>query len=200
MAREFLAATGNAHKLGEFRAILEPLGVRILTPREVGGIPEVVEDGATFAANAILKARAIAAATGRTVIADDSGLEVLALGGAPGVLSARYAGPGASDAQRMDLLLQRLAPHTDRRARFVCVIAVASPDRLLGTVEGEILGTIAPAPRGAHGFGYDPLFVPTGEARTFAEMTGAEKDAISHRGRALRLAVEMPWFKQVLGD
>ena len=194
MGSQVLAATQNAHKLAELRAILAPLGVRVLTPADIGGIPDVPEEGATFAANAIAKARTIAAATGLPACADDSGLEVAALGGEPGVYSARYAGPGATDAQRIAKLLARLAPSADRSARFVCVIAVATPAELVGTATGEVRGHLLAAPRGARGFGYDPVFVPDGETRSFAEMAPAEKDALSHRGRALHAAVAAGLF------
>ena len=143
---------------------------------------------------AILKATAVATATGYTVFADDSGLEVFAIGGEPGVYSARYAGADASDADRCQLLLERLAMHADRSARFVCVVAVASPDGLIGTADGEVRGTIADAPRGTSGFGYDPVFVPDGFDGTFAELSAGEKDRISHRGNALKIAVAAGLF------
>ena len=118
----------------------------------------------------------------------------MALGGEPGVYSARYAGADASDAERCQLLLERLATHTDRRARFVCVVAVAAPDGLIGTADGEVRGTIAEAPRGTSGFGYDPVFVPDGFDGTFAELSAGEKDRISHRGNALKTAVAAGLF------
>lgn len=192
--RTILAASGNQHKVRELQAILAPLGVRVLTPDDVGGIPEVEETAETFAENAVHKAVTVAAAVGMQVCADDSGLEVFALGGEPGVYSARYAGPDATDAERMAKLQARLAPHADRSARFVCVIAVAAPAALVGTARGEIRGEIALAARGQSGFGYDPIFVPEGHASTFAELSAAEKDQISHRGRALRIAVESGLF------
>jgi XTP/dITP diphosphohydrolase len=186
---EILAATGNRHKLSELRTLLAPHGISVLGADDVGGIPDVVEDGETFSANACKKAVEIAAATGRRVMADDSGLEVRALGGEPGVYSARYAGVDATDAERMGLLLSRLASHCDRRARFVCVVAIATPAGVVGTAEGEVPGQIAAAPRGESGFGYDPIFVPEGDSRTFAEMAAAEKDAISHRANAVAQAL-----------
>lgn len=192
-----VAATNNAHKLGEIRQILTPLGIQVLAARDVGGIPDVAEDADSFVGNATKKAVESAAAIGRPVLADDSGLEVFALGGEPGIYSARYAGPDATDAQRLAKLLARLAPHPDRGGRFVCVIALATPAGLVGSAAGEIRGSIAPAPRGQGGFGYDPIFVPAGEHRSFAEMQPSEKDAISHRARALQRAVAEGLFRRV---
>ncbi|NLD43708.1 MAG: RdgB/HAM1 family non-canonical purine NTP pyrophosphatase [Chloroflexi bacterium] len=189
MVLELLAATGNAHKVDEMRAILAPAGVRLLSARDVGGLPEVDEDGATFRENAIKKACAIAAATGRRVIADDSGLEVAALDGAPGVRSARYAGAGGNDGRNVAKLLAALDGRSDRRARFVCVVAVAGPEGLVGTAEGEVRGRIGDQPRGQGGFGYDPVFIPDGYEQTFAELPDEVKNAMSHRGRALAAAL-----------
>lgn len=186
---KLLLASNNRGKLRELQEILSGSGVEVLTPQAIGGIPEVEESGSTFAENAILKATQVAAATGLSVCADDSGLEVVALGGEPGVRSARYAGPGASDADRCAKLLNRLAGVSDRRARFVCVIAVATPAGLVGTAEGEVRGRLIDAPRGHNGFGYDPLFVPDGHTETFAELDGPAKERISHRGNALRAAL-----------
>jgi XTP/dITP diphosphohydrolase len=191
---DILAATGNAHKVREMSAILAPAGVRLLSASEVGGIPEVIEDGVTFRDNAVKKACEVAAATGRTVVADDSGLEVGALGGEPGVLSARYAGEGGNDGRNVRKLLGRLEGVTDRRARFVCVIAVAGPGGLLGTAEGEVRGRILHAPQGTGGFGYDPVFVPDGYEQTFAELPAAVKNGMSHRGNALAAAVAQGLF------
>ena len=182
-----LAATGNRHKLAELKAILGPCGLRVLGAEDVGGIPEVVEDGDTFVANAVKKATTVAAARRMPTCADDSGLEVLALDGRPGVFSARYAGEGAGDRANLDKLLGELRGVTDRRARFVCTLAVADASgRLVGTVQGEVQGTLLDAPRGDRGFGYDPIFVPDGYSMTFAEMPADEKNRISHRGRALQ--------------
>ena len=191
---DILAATGNAHKVSEMSAILAPAGVRVLSAGEVGGIPAVLEDGATFRDNAVKKACEVAAATGRRVVADDSGLEVGALGGEPGVLSARYAGEGGNDGRNVRKLLGRLEGVTDRRARFVCVIAVAGPEGLIGTAEGEVRGRIGLAPRGAGGFGYDPVFVPEGYEQTFAELPAAVKNGMSHRGNALAAALAQGLF------
>jgi XTP/dITP diphosphohydrolase len=173
---------GKARELARLLAIpVEPLD----------GWEPPVEDGETFAANALLKARAARAQApaSQTVLADDSGLEVDALGGEPGVHSARFGGAGLDDAGRVRHLLERLADSPDRRARFVCALAAITPDGRETVVEGVLDGTIAPHPRGSGGFGYDPVFVPAGETRTVAELAPAEKDAISHRGRAARALV-----------
>ncbi|OPZ28005.1 MAG: Non-canonical purine NTP pyrophosphatase [Lentisphaerae bacterium ADurb.BinA184] len=185
-----LAATGNPHKLAEIRAILAPCGFRILGAADVGGIPAVVEDGLTFADNAARKATTVAAALRRPAFADDSGLEVRALAGRPGVFSARYAGEGAGDRANLDKLLAEMRDAADRTARFVCVIAVAdAAGRLAGTVSGEVRGRLIEAPRGVNGFGYDPVFVPDGFEQTFAELPAEVKNRLSHRGQALaRLA------------
>ncbi len=195
MMIDILAATGNAHKVLEMSAILAPAGVRLLSALDVGGIPEVIEDGASFRENAVKKACEVAAATGRRVVADDSGLEVEALAGEPGVLSARYAGAGGNDGRNVRKLLARLAGVTDRRARFVCVIAVADPGGLIGTAEGEVRGRIVDTPRGTGGFGYDPVFVPAGYEQTFAELPAAVKNGMSHRGNALAAALAQGLFR-----
>lgn len=196
MTNEIVAATGNKHKIAEIQAILAPLGLRVLSANDVGGMPDVVEDGETFRDNAVKKALAGARALGRTVLADDSGLEVVALHGAPGVYSARYAGEGGNDGRNLSKLLREMTDITDRRARFVAVIAVATPAGLVGTAEGEVRGIIATAPRGQGGFGYDPVFVPEGEVETFAELPAAVKNAMSHRGNALKAAVAAGLFTQ----
>ena len=183
--KNILAATGNAHKIEEMAAILAPAGITVLGAADVGGIPEVVEDGTTFRENAVKKALEVAAATGLMVVADDSGLEVAALGGEPGIHSARYAGEGGNDGRNVAKLLKRLAGEKDRRARFVCVIAVAGPAGLVGTAEGEVAGSILHQPRGEGGFGYDPVFVPLGHEKTFAELPAAVKNGMSHRRNAL---------------
>ena len=195
MTNEIVAATGNKHKIAEIQAILAPLGLRVLSANDVGAMPDVVEDGETFRDNAVKKALAGARALGRTVLADDSGLEVVALHGAPGVYSARYAGEGGNDGRNLSKLLREMTDITDRRARFVAVIAVATPAGLVGTAEGEVRGIIATAPRGQGGFGYDPVFVPEGEVETFAELPAAVKNAMSHRGNALKAAVAAGLFR-----
>ena len=185
-------ASANPKKAAELAELLadHAPGVELIArPPEV---PEVIEDAETFLGNARLKAVALVEATGDAALADDSGLEVDRLGGAPGVHSARYAGEGASDAENVVLLLDELARHgatepEQRRARFRCVIVLRRPDGSERVAEGTVEGTIAAAPTGRGGFGYDPVFLPTeGFGRSFAEMTPEEKHEISHRGRALR--------------
>jgi len=184
---EIVVATRNRNKLEEIRRILEGAGVSLRGADEYPGCPEVEETGETFEENALAKARAVSAHTGRHALADDSGLEVRALGGAPGVRSARYAGEGAGDSENLQKLLHEMTPVPGgkRGARFVCVMALVGPDGREKTFEGEVRGTIGLEPRGRSGFGYDPVFYPEGHDRTFAEMSPAEKDSMSHRGRAL---------------
>jgi XTP/dITP diphosphohydrolase len=180
---KLVLATRNAHKVRELAALMDG--------HELASLPEGVslppETGDTFAANALIKARAAAAATGELAFADDSGVESAALGGAPGVRSARFAGDDATDADNLALLIERVP--SGSALAYVCVIALVDPrtreERLF---EGRCTGTMAPAPRGSGGFGYDPVFVPDDRAdgRTMAELAPAEKDAISHRGRAAR--------------
>lgn len=171
-------------------------GISLLGTDDFPGCPEVLEDGLTFRDNAVKKAVAVADHTGLMALADDSGLEVEALGGAPGVYSARYAGEGQPDAAHVDRLLRELAGRSpeERRARFVCVLALAAPDlsaageREVVTLVGTVAGRIGSEAKGANGFGYDPVFIPdqpAGQTRSFAEMTAVEKDAMSHRGQAL---------------
>ena len=179
-------ATRNRGKLGELRRILAGLAVE-LVPMDALGLVAPDEVGDTFAANALLKAHAAATATGSPALADDSGLEVDALDGAPGVDSAVYAGRHGDDAANLALLLERLrdvpAPRT---ARFVCVAALVAPDGREWTARGTMEGEVIASPRGSGGFGYDPVFVATGETRTNAELPPHEKDARSHRGSAFR--------------
>ncbi|MGB5810073.1 MAG: RdgB/HAM1 family non-canonical purine NTP pyrophosphatase [Polyangiales bacterium] len=186
-------ATGNAGKLAEYRRLLADVpGLSLESMAEHGGPIEVVEDGDTFHANAVKKARAVAAHTGLAAMADDSGLEVDALEGRPGVHSARYAGVDSSDAENNVKLLVALRDTAGvaRSARFRCVIVlVDEAGRELVTVDGACEGRISETPRGAHGFGYDPLFIAEGETRTMAELEPAEKNAISHRGRASKKLV-----------
>lgn len=186
-----LVATNNPGKVLEFRELLSGLPVAITFPSECGLILEVAETGETFEENARIKAAAYGKASGLLTLADDSGLEVDALGGAPGVWSARYAGPKASDADRVDKLLSALAgvPPRDRRARFRCVVAIATPDGRVRTEEGACEGTIGFEPRGSNGFGYDPVFVVHGQGGlTMAELAPEIKNQISHRARALMAA------------
>jgi XTP/dITP diphosphohydrolase len=190
-----LFATTNLHKLAEASAILEPFGITLASLSSLGGdYPEPVEDGDTFEANAALKARYYAQLTGLRCLAEDSGIEVDALGGAPGVYSARYSGVESSPAERdranNDKLLAALhgVPVERRQARFVCAAVVADPaGALLAEARGTYEGVIADAPRGANGFGYDPLLYLPDRGCTSAELSSEEKHARSHRGKALRL-------------
>ncbi len=194
MSRVVLASR-NAHKIEEMARILDDAGLHV----EVVGIdafdgvvdvPEVAETEDSFEGNALLKARAVCAATGVPAVADDSGLCVDALNGMPGILSARWSG-GGGDVANLELVLAQLGDTPDERlgAQFRCAVALVLPDGREATVHGEMRGRLVRAPRGTHGFGYDPIFVPDGESRTSAELTSEEKDAISHRGNALRALV-----------
>ena len=178
-------ATHNAHKVTELRRILDGLEVELISGLDTE-LPDVDETGDTFAANALLKARACAGASGLPAVADDSGIVVDALDGEPGVRSARYAGGHGDDEANLRLVLERLGDATQRSARFVCVAALVLPDGTEVTEEGRMEGVITHEPRGAGGFGYDPIFVADGQRRTNAELSAAEKDAISHRGAAFR--------------
>jgi XTP/dITP diphosphohydrolase len=188
MGRRLLIATNNAHKVTEFRRLLAGCGWALVTPREVGVALEVAEDGTTFAENAVLKARAFAAASGLPSLADDSGIEVDALGGRPGVYSARYGGPGLTDAGRVGLLLTELSgvPDARRTARYRVVLVLALPGGAEHVTEGVCEGRVAHLPEGTGGFGYDPVFVIPAHGRTVGTLTPDEKDAISHRGQATR--------------
>lgn len=186
-ANPLLVSTRNPHKIAEIRAILGPrFLVSDLT--SVPDMPEVEETGATFEDNAALKAVAGSLLFDGWVIADDSGLEVDALGGAPGVLSARYAGTKADDTANNELLLRNLLPfrEDERSARFRCVIVLARNGRKLAAFSGSVEGNILASPRGAGGFGYDPLFVPHGHSESFAQLGSEVKNGMSHRGSALR--------------
>ena len=184
--KTFVMATHNKHKITELQRILEPLGIQVTTAE----LPEVEETGTTFEENAQLKARSACRATGLPSVADDSGISVDALGGAPGVYSARYAGPDATDADRNQKLLCELqdTPDEKRTARFVSAICCAFPDGSEITVTGVCEGRVARSPRGEDGFGYDPIFL-VGK-KTYAELSPSEKDAVSHRGKALRQLAE----------
>ena len=186
--RSLLLGTRNPGKVIEITDIFADSGWSFSSLQEFPNVGEAEENFTTFAENAIAKAQFYAAATGLTALADDSGLEVEALDGAPGVFSARYAGKNASDADRRALLLSELAKtgDTNRRARFVAVVAIAKPDgEVLNVSEGICNGTITFEPRGTGGFGYDPLFVPEGHNQTFAELPDTIKNLISHRARAV---------------
>lgn len=185
MTVRLLLGTANPGKIAELRRILAGLDLELVSLDELGDLPpEPAEDARTYQANAVHKAEAYLQATGIATVADDSGLEVDALGGAPGVRSRRYFGEDVPAERRNAMLLGLLDGVNERRARFVCVIAVARPDGATETFEGEVGGAIALAPSGASGFGYDPVFVIAGDGRTMAELPAEEKDRISHRGRA----------------
>jgi XTP/dITP diphosphohydrolase len=188
-----LIATTNENKFREYAAIFGGLPIELRSLRDVGIDEDVEETGATFAENARLKAEFYVARSGLPTLADDSGLEVAALGGEPGVRSHRYAGPNATDAERNALLLEKLAgvPFHARLARFVCVIALARPGCETELVEGVLPGVIEFEPRGTHGFGYDPLFYVLDEDATLAELPPERKNQISHRARAAQAAREV---------
>jgi XTP/dITP diphosphohydrolase len=190
-----LVASRNRAKAAEIAAILQQQGLE-LEVVSLADFPDVAlppETGQTFAENAIAKAKHAAAATGLPAVADDSGLEADALGGEPGVMSARYGGPGATDGDRYRkvLALLRDVPEARRTARFRCAAAYATPDGEVLLAEGIVEGRVATEPAGSGGFGYDPVFVPEGETRTMAQLTSAEKHAISHRGRAFRALAKL---------
>lgn len=193
--RPLVLATGNKGKVLEFRTLLAPAGFTLLTPKDIGFTAEVEETGDTLVKNALIKARALAAHTSHPVLADDSGLEVDALGGAPGVYSARYASaetdvsgkPIPQDVANRTKLMRAMAGKTDRSARFRCVLCHLVPGREPVFFSGVCEGRIADAERGEGGFGYDPIFIPEGFAATFGELPHAVKDGMSHRGLAAAL-------------
>jgi len=183
-----VVATANPGKAAEFHALLDGLGYEIRTLQDYPGVGLPPEGETGYAENARAKARATLRATGAIALGDDSGLEVDALGGRPGPASARYGGPGLSDAERVSRLLAELTGAAARTARFRCVLALAAPWGEEVLVEGAVDGVLAEAPRGAGGFGYDPIFVLPSTGRTFAELTADEKHRWSHRGRAVEQA------------
>ena len=188
MGKRIVFATGNAHKMIEIRQILEDLGMPVISMKEVGVDPEIIEDGTTFEENALIKAREVAKLLPNDIVlADDSGLEVDALNGEPGVYSARYMGEDTSYRIKNQSLVDRLegVPVEKRTARFVCVIAAAFPDGTVCTTKGTIEGKIGYEERGENGFGYDPIFYLPDMSRTTAELSPEEKNAVSHRGKAL---------------
>ena len=192
---KLLIASRNKHKIDEIRAILGIPGLELLSVADIPDLPEVEEDGATFADNAAKKARelgchSLCRASALWTLADDSGLEVDALGGAPGVLSARFADVHGDDAANNRKLLEKLSGVQNRGAQFHCAVAVSAPDGRVWHTAGICRGRILEAPRGVGGFGYDPLFVPDGYDKTFAELGGAEKNKISHRAKALKEMAE----------
>ena len=196
-------ATGNKGKLVELRAMLAEHDIDVRGLDEFPDIGEIVESGATFEENALIKARAVCSVTGMIAVADDSGLAVDALSGAPGVHSARYSGEGATDASNNIKLLKALecVPEDKRTARFVCVMAAVAPNGAILTTRGEWPGTVLASPRGAGGFGYDPLFLDPVAGLTAAEMQPADKNTVSHRGRALKaLMARWPDFWKKASD
>jgi XTP/dITP diphosphohydrolase len=189
---QILLASRNAKKLDELRRILGPLtSIEVIGLSDVPPYPEAPETAATFEENALAKARDAVAATGMICVAEDSGLAVDALNGMPGVLSARWSGKHGDDLANLELVLAQLTdvPDDRRSAAFICAAALVTPAGQETVVRGEWRGTLTRESRGTNGFGYDPIFIPDGETRTSAELTPAEKDAVSHRARALRLLV-----------
>lgn len=193
MTKKLLLASRNQHKLVELQQMLHDLDIEVLSLDDVSDMPPIDEDGDTFVANASKKARLTAIHTGYATLADDSGLVVDALGGQPGIYSARFAGEEADDLKNNKKLLQMMSGLEDdkRRARFVCVIAISDPDGNIQTAEGKCEGYIGYKEQGAGGFGYDPLFIPDGYTKTFAELSSEEKNHISHRGQALIKAIAL---------
>ena len=187
---KLVLASQNEKKLKEMNDILSQLGIEVCLQSQLGVQVDVEETGETFEDNSLLKAKAVMEVTGMPAIADDSGLCVDALGGAPGVYSARYGGPGLDDAGRYRLLLENMRGQTPRTAKFVSVITCCFPNGDVITARGECPGTIAYAPQGEGGFGYDPVFFLPQRKKTFAQLTAEEKNEISHRGRALALFQE----------
>jgi len=197
-----LAATGNLHKIKEFKSILQPLGIDFVSPVDLDRkIPEIEENGLSFEENSQIKALNTAVFTNMHTFADDSGLEVEALNNAPGIFSSRYAD---NDANRIARLLKELEQvekttgKVNRNARFVCVISFASTEKIIATFRGEVYGSILCKPQGVGGFGYDPVFCPNGFDKSFAELSPEEKDSISHRYNALKQAED--FFKIFLKD
>ncbi|PID97223.1 MAG: non-canonical purine NTP pyrophosphatase, RdgB/HAM1 family [Actinomycetales bacterium] len=194
--QRIVLATRNTHKVDELREILDEvlteLGLELVGLDAFPELPDVVEDGVTFADNALLKARSVAAATGLPALADDSGLAVDVLGGAPGIFSARWAGRHGDDRANLELLLDQLADVTDehRGAGFVCAAALVLPDGTERVEHGHFRGILTREPRGSNGFGYDPILRVVGDTRTAAELSPAEKHSISHRGKAFRALAE----------
>jgi XTP/dITP diphosphohydrolase len=199
--RRLILATRNAYKITELRSILGDAGldVELVGADAYPEVPDVKETGVTFAENALLKAHALAQATGHPAIADDSGLCVDVLGGAPGIFSARWSGRHGDDRANLDLLLGQLrdVPDEHRTAHFQCAAALALPDGTERVVTGRLTGTLRHEPAGGGGFGYDPILQPHGDTRTCAELTPDEKNAISHRGQAFRAMA--PVVRELLG-
>lgn len=200
MLEEMVLASGNKGKIAEFQRLMEDLAVQVHSMKEYPQIGEIVEDGSTFVENALIKARTVCKATGLAALADDSGLMVDALDGAPGIYSARYAGEDHNDAANNAKLLRDMeqVAEEDRTARFFCAIALVLPDGREYTVEGTCPGVILRELQGDGGFGYDPLFYITDLDKTFAQLSMEEKNRISHRGNANRKAVEI--IRQLKGE
>lgn len=188
MTKELLIATRNQGKLREIRELLRGYPLRVTSLADYSGVPDVVEDGTTFRQNAVKKALTIARHTGKLCLGEDSGLEVRALGWRPGVYSARYSGPGATDQKNNAKLLRELkaVPEGERQARYRCCMALANREGVITVVDGRCSGWIATALRGGHGFGYDPLFLIARYKKTFGELDPAIKAGMSHRARALK--------------
>ena len=182
-----VAATRNRHKVEEYKALLAGQNIELRSLEDYPGCPDVAEDGSTFKENASKKALAVCKYCDAPTFADDSGLEVEALDGAPGIYSARYA---ATDSERIARILEELKDKPNRRARFVCVIAIAINGEVIDTFEGSVSGTILLEPRGENGFGYDPIFQPDGEEKSFAELSAEVKNKISHRARAVKAVMD----------
>ena len=187
----FVLATANLGKVREMRSVLSELGIDVVSRGEVGVDIVVEETGSTFLENATLKAKAICDASGLPAIADDSGLIVDALGGEPGVYSSTYGGEHLSDDERCAYLIEKMKNMEQRSAKFVCTIVCAFPDGRIISSQGECVGKIALSPSGEGGFGYDPVFVPNGFLKTMAQLTPEEKNAISHRGKALNAFMQV---------
>ncbi|WP_303969887.1 XTP/dITP diphosphatase [Sporosarcina ureae] len=201
--KEVLIATNNKGKAKDFEVLFRPLGITVLTLQDIEESIDVEETGTTFVENAVLKAETVANLLGKVVIADDSGLEVDALNGEPGVYSARYAGEPSDDEANIDKLLANLVevPETARQARFRCVLAIAGPTIETTTYSGSCEGFITDQRQGTNGFGYDPIFYVPSKEKTMAELSAEEKSAISHRGAALaQLKERLPEFIKRLGE
>ena len=188
MTPRLILATANAGKTREFVPLLDGLGYVCVSLADLAGVELPPEGETSYAENALGKARAVGAATAAVALGDDSGLEVDALGGRPGIASARYGGPGLNDAERLTGLLAELGPRPDRSARFRCVLALVAPWGEEALVEGVVEGVLTMAPRGTHGFGYDPIFLIPALGRTFGELSTPEKAHLSHRARAVTAA------------
>ena len=189
MIKQVVLASKNKGKVSEIGEILKAIDIKVVSMEDVGFNEEIEETGNTFYENALIKAKTIYQKLKCPVLADDSGLEVFALNGEPGVYSARYAGDGGNDGRNLAKLLAKMEGISDRSARFVCVMAVATPEGIVGTAEGEVRGKIALAAAGQGGFGYDPAFIPNGFDRTFGELPQEVKNSLSHRSNALKAAI-----------